>query len=312
MRTHACSVSDASRAAAQAAAAPAHANATHRDASHAAAPRRHGGASAQPSPAPRYDTVRVFVLSASWDAARAANAAAICGALRPGRCRVTPALRAAELTAADKAALEAEGLVSRAPLPQPPLWSAALQAVLPRAAWPLLPEYPVNQLTAAHRPGALANTVGAARIIRAMAAAAGAAGAGAASRTLYVYLEDDASLGADAAAFEPRLLELSQRLPQGWHALSLAPEARTCARSARLPWYDAASGLVTPRLAFSRTTAVVYSAEGVATLAAALPADDVIDLWMRRLMRQRRLRLLLHCGGLVRVADTHDKPARKA
>jgi hypothetical protein len=50
----------------------------------------------------------------------------------------------------------------------------------------------------------------------------------------------------------------------------------------------------------------------VATLAAALPADDVIDLWMRRLMRQRRLRLLLHCGGLVRVADTHDKPARKA
>lgn len=129
-------------------------------------------------------------------------------------------------------------------------------------------------------------------------------------RTLFLYVEDDADV-PEAAFFESRLLRLAdeaERAYPRWDVLSLAPVPATCARSAALPWFDARSQLVHPRLAFSRTTAVAVSHRGVERLLAALPADNVIDLWMRRLMRQGQLNILLHCGGLVRngAASNHS------
>ena len=287
------------------AAAHSHHNRTHANTPPAAAAAAAAaGAAGAPPQAPsqlaggRYDAVQVYILTAAWDAARAVNAHAVCGALRAGTCAVVPGIYAKGMNESGLAALEAEGLVTRRPLPAPPAWLA----LVPGPLRPLAPEYPANQMLVSYRAAAaLANTAGNARILRIMAAAAAAAGPEVASRTLYVYLEDDADLGDAPGAFEARLLALAQALPRAWDVLSLTPAPRVCENSARLPWYDAASGLVRPRLAFSRTTAVVYSQRGVARLLAALPADNIVDLWYRRLMRQGKLAILLHCNRLVRI-----------
>jgi hypothetical protein len=34
-----------------------------------------------------------------------------------------------------------------------------------------------------------------------------------------------------------------------------------------------------------------------------------VDLWYRQLMRQAKLVILLHCGGLVRIGAASDKQA---
>lgn len=254
----------------------------------------------------RYDTVRVWLLSATWDAQRTVNAHAVCAALRPGHCRVVSGIHAAELNETALLALEAEGVVSRAPLPPRPLWYRRV----PDALMPLLPEYATNQMAASHRTGAItAIAAGSARILRQMAAAAAAAGPAAAARTLYVYLEDDADLGAEPALFETRLLELGDLLPWRWDVLSLTPVPRVCSRSAMLPWYSARSALVRPRLAFTRTTALAHSARGLQRLVAAMPVTNAVDLWYRQLMRQAKLVILLHCGGLVRIGTQSDKQA---
>ena len=255
----------------------------------------------------RYDAVRVWVLAAVWDAQRTLNAHAVCAAMRPGRCRVVAGIHAAmELNETGLLALEAEGIVTRKHLPPRPEWYRRV----PDQLLPLLPEYATNQMAASHRTGAItAVAAGNARILKQMAAAAEAAGPAAAARTLYVYLEDDADLGSEPALFEAKLLELADKLPWRWDVLSLAPLPRVCSRSAMLPWYSRRSALVRPRLAFSRTTALVHSARGVQRLLAALPVNNAVDLWYRALMRQGKLVILLHCGGLVRIGALADKQA---
>ena len=253
----------------------------------------------------RYDAVRVWVLTAVWDARRTLNAHAVCAAMRPGRCRVVAGIHAAELNETALLGLEAEGIVTRKHLPPRPLWYRRV----PEALLPLLPEYATNQMAASHRTGAItAIAAGNARVLRQMDAAATAAGP-AAERTLYVYLEDDADLGAEPVHFETRLLELAELLPWQWDVLSLAPLPRVCERSAMLPWYSRRSKLVRPRLAFSRTTALAHSARGVRRLLDALPVNNAVDLWYRQLMRQAKLVILLHCGSLVRIGAASEKQA---
>jgi hypothetical protein len=317
--------------------------------------------SAPPPPPLRYDTVRIFVLTAAWSAPRAANAARICAGaaeanadaaaarmsnassdadadalqprLREVSCRVVSALRGEAVTPEAAARAQAAGLVSLAPTPAaPPLLRALLLPLLPRALAPLLPEYPLNQLTPPNWRwrGALANTLGALACLREMAAAADAddaeflrlqrhAGANDAAsevmlpstRTLYVYLEDDADLGAAPERFPAALLAASSALPAAWDVMQLSPPAGLCARAARLPppWRVPPGGLLTPRLALSRTTGVAFSAAGVASLLARLPATNTIDLWLRALMRARTLAVRVSCARLV---DFHATSATQA
>ena len=259
--------------------------------------------------ASRYDAVRVWVLTAVWDVQRTLNAHAVCAAMRPGRCRMVAGIHAVtELNETGLLALEAEGIVTRKHLPPRPEWYRRV----PDQLLPLLPEYATNQMAASHRTGPItAIAAGNVRVLQQMAAAAEAAGPAAATRTLYVYLEDDADLGAEPALFEAKLLELADKLPWRWDVLSLAPVPRVCSRSAMLPWYSRRSALVRPRLAFSRTTALVHSARGVQRLLSALPVNNAVDLWYRALMRQGKLVIMLHCGGLVRIGAQADKQAHR-
>jgi hypothetical protein len=296
---------------------------------------------------PRYDAVRIFVLTAAWSAPRAANAARICAAaraahaantaahanatasaahrLRAVSCRVVPALRGGELTPSDAARAQAAGLVSLAPLPPPPrLLRTLLLPLLPRALAPLLPEHPQNQLTPPNWRwrGALANTLGALSCLQEMAASAAEDDASflqnatsdaalPSARTLYVYLEDDAELGAFPERFAAALVAASEALPSTWDVLQLSPPRGLCDRAARLPppWRVRPGGLLTPSLSLSRTTGVAFSAEGVASLLSRLPATNTIDLWLRALLRARALTVRVSCGGLV---DFHATSATQA
>ncbi len=256
------------------------------------------------APKQQYDSVQVYVLTAVWEAGRAVNAHALCGSLRPGTCHVVPGWRGADFNESGIAALEADGLIARTVLPSPP----RLIQALPELLRPLLPEYPTNQMVSSHRTKAIiAIAAGNAHMLRLMASSAAAAGAEAASRTLYVSFEDDAEIGdasAEAAAlFEPRLLALTDVIGRRWDVMSLTPAPHVCERSAALPWYNPATAIVRPRLAFTRTTALVHTAEALRKLNAAMPVDNAVDLWYRALMRRNRLRILLHCGGLVRIGE---------
>ena len=101
--------------------------------------------------------------------------------------------------------------------------------------------------------------------------------------------------------FVARLLQLSRSFPPGWDLVSLLPTPGLCARARWLPWYPD-NELIHPRLAFSRTTALVFSPKGVQTLLRALPADNTVDMWYRRLMRAGELDVYIHCGGLVTLS----------
>lgn len=285
-----------------------------------------------PPPAPpapggceAYGSIHAYVLTATWDAGRVRAAAALCSALRSSghACTQVPALHAATPAgAAELARLEAAGWLARSPAPPPPRWLLLLAGAFPRALRPLLPERPANMLhdgSNGRAAAAAANTAGWLAVVAAARAEAEAAANATAHATqpappppLVLYLEDDAELGASAPDVGRLLLSSAcaaeARLP-GWHLLSLAPPPAVCARSRSLPWRDRSPhALVRPRLAFSRTTAVALGGcgRGAAAVLAALPADNVVDLWLRRLMRQGRLRLLLSCAGLFRNgAESH-------
>lgn len=199
---------------------------------------------ARREPRARYNTVRVYVLAATWVPSRAANAASLCATvtaaqlthasgLKEVTCVVTPGVRGAVATEDDVRAFEAEGLISFAPLPPPPFWRRAL--VLPRLASPLLPEFPVNSLVDTRngrRRQMVANTVGVLRALQGMARDAAIVDAGSQARTLYVFFEDDADLGAYGSGFPGALLETSTRLPRAWDMLLLAPPPGLCERAA--------------------------------------------------------------------------------
>jgi hypothetical protein len=259
--------------------------------------------------APRYDAVHAFILTAAWSQPRASNAARICDALRGGgnvtsaaarphvACTVLDALRGEALTDADVSSFEAAGLLSLQPLPTPPWWSA----LVPKPLTPGFREYPANQMTPVnHRwRKCVANTVGCLQAVRAMAADASTAADGGSS-TLFLFLEDDAELAP--GDFPAKLLAHAAALPRdSWDLLVLAPPPGVCQRAARLPppWRVPPGGILTPYYSFSRSTAMALSAQGAARLLAQLPATNTIDLWLRELMRARRLRALVSCAGLV-------------
>ena len=279
-----------------------------------------GNATALPR---RYDSVRVYILLAEWNAERVANAERICGALVPSGvpCERVPAVRGDALSNASLAALEEEGVVTRAELPPPPPPWTWLH--LPHAIAPLGPDYLPNQLNASwnwrwHK--ALGNTVGTVRCLQAMAKHAAAldalprpAGAQPPSeRVLYVYLEDDAYV-ADLPAFKRRVLDTAERLPRAWHLLLLAPPHGMCERSAWLPppWGVRHGGIMAPRYAYSRTTGVVHSIAGVHALLDALPAFNIIDMWYRALMRAGKLIVRIHCDDIVQLGDAAARQARR-
>jgi len=267
---------------------------------------------ARREPCARYNAIRVYVLAATWVPARAANAASICATvvaaprtyangLKEVTCVVTPGVWGAVATEDDMRAFEAEGLVSFAPLPPPPFWRAL---VLPRMVSPLLPEFPVNSLADtrnARRRHMVANTIGVLRALQNMARDAAFVDAGSQARTLNVFFEDDADLSAYGSGFAEALLKTSTRLPCAWDMLLLAPPPDLCERAAKLPWpwHVPPGGLIAPRLSLSRTTALVFSPQGVRRVLEQMPATNVIDLWLRALMRAGRLRVRISCGQLV-------------
>ena len=265
--------------------------------------------------APPYDAVHAFVLTAAWSPPRAANAARICDALRRGAanasrlpagdpaprvaCTVLDALRGEALSDAAVAGFEAAGLISLRALPAAPWW----RRLVPKPLRPGLPEFPANQMTAVNYRWrkCVANTVGCLTAVHAMAADAAAAPDGG-SRTLYVFLEDDAELGPAPGEFPAKLLAHAGALPRsGWDLLVLAPPPGVCERAARLPppWRVPPGGVLVPRFSLSRSTAMAVSAQGATRLLSELPATNTIDLWLRGLMRARRLRALVSCAGLA-------------
>ena len=271
--------------------------------------------------APRYDAVHAFILTAAWSQPRAANAARICDALRGGgnvtsaaarphvACTVLDALRGDALTDADVSSFEAAGLLSLQPLPTPPWWSA----LVPKPLTPGFREYPANQMTPVnHRwRKCVANTVGCLQAVHAMAADAAVAPDGGGS-TLFVFLEDDAELGPEPGDFPAKLLAHAVALPPSWDMLLLAPPPGMCERSEHLPppWRVRPGGIMAPYYSLSRSTAMALSAQGAARLLAELPATNTIDLWLRELMRARRLGVLVSCAGLASFHATAAHQAR--
>lgn len=285
------------------------------------------------SSSPLYDDVRVYILVCDWVPARKENAETLCSALstRGVACTLVPAPRGDELSEADLVALEREGVISRAsPAAVPFPGEAALRSALPPFLRPLLPERLPNQLNASFNwraNRAAGNTVGALRCAQAMAAEADrlAAAASAAeasgqsptlpdgSRTLWVYLEDDAVV-SDLDGFKPRLLAAASSLRSAlWDLLSLAPPPGLCERLARLPFplRVERGGTLAPRLSFSRTTGVAFSLRGVRALLAHAPATSVIDMWIRGLMRARQLDVRVHCDDIVTFGDVAKTQARR-
>ena len=273
----------------------------------------------------RYDAVHAFILTAGWSLPRAANAARICDALRSGNatsraaagaappphvaCTVLDALRGEALSDAAVAGFARAGLISLQPLPPPPWWSS----LVPKPLTPGFREYPANQMTAVnHRwRKCVANTVGCLQAVAAMAADAAAAPDGGSS-TLFVFLEDDAELRPAPGDFAAKLLAHAAALPpSGWDMLLLAPPPGMCERSASLPppWRVPPGGIMAPYYSLSRSTAMALSAQGAARLLGELPATNTIDLWLRELMRARRLRVLVSCAGL---AGFHATAAQQA
>jgi len=273
------------------------------------------------SPALRYTHLRLYVLVADWVPERLANAEAICSELAPRglTCVLVPAPRGQDFTPANVSALEAEGVVSLRELPPvrrvPPL--------VPPLLHPLFSNGIPNQLNATHNHRwnkALGNTLGVVRALQAMARDASAldararrAGEAAPSeRTLFVFLEDDALI-RDYSTFEARVLDVCQRLPSRWDLLLLTPPPGMCERAAWLPppWHVSRGGIMTPRFAFSRSTGVVHSAQGVQTLLGNLPAFNIVDMWYRALMRAGKLDIRIHCGDVVTFGATAAKQARR-
>lgn len=268
--------------------------------------------------------VQVYILTASWELSRAGHAQSICDNMSTSECHVVEGIKSSELeTAEAQQAYVTAGEVNLDDLPGAPRWRLKLPGLL-RV---LQREYPKNQL---QYPARLANTLGNIMILKKMHARiaadhgwlaspppaaphksgrasaahpppAPAPGTVAASEnTLYVYLEDDADVG-EPLEFEARLLQLSREFPPDWDLVSLVPAAGVCERSRWLPWHPS-SDIIHPRVSFSRTTAIVYSERGVTTLLANMPADNTVDMWYRRLMRQGKLNVYTYCGGLVKLS----------
>lgn len=265
-----------------------------------------------------YDSLRAYILVAEWAPERKANAEEICAHVSAASwpCALVPAPKGQEYTNASIAALEAEGVVTLAPTrPEPP----PLPPWLPKVVGPVLRDWLPNQLNASFNwrwNKALGNTVGVIRALQAMQADIDAAEKqqpGSSARTLYLFLEDDA-LVKSYDTFTADVFSTAARLKPGtWDLLLLTVTPGLCQRSAKLPppWRVPHDGMFTPRYSYSRTTGMVHSAEGVARLLANLPADNIIDMWIRELMRARKLRIRMHCGDIVTFGATAKNQARR-
>lgn len=162
-------------------------------------------------------------------------------------CHVVEGVNGRLLDPGQKADFQKRGFVSLAPLPTRPWYSLPLPGLLR----PLGREYPENQLK---YPGGLGNTLGNVLILKMMQRVAG----NVTDDALFLYLEDDAAVG-DPLELVERVKVMRRDLPAGsWDLISLAPPESVCERSRMLPNFPR-SGLIRPRLSFSRTAGVVYS-----------------------------------------------------
>lgn len=120
--------------------------------------------------APRsYAAVRAYILTAEWNAERAANAKRLSELFLPGHCRIVPGKHASDYNATELEAFVTAGWVSRRELPTRPAWLEAGLSHL-GVLKALFPERPTNVLATSPRAGAaLANTVGALQIFAASA-----------------------------------------------------------------------------------------------------------------------------------------------
>lgn len=197
-------------------------------------------------------TAFVYILTATWDASRSEHAHDVCARLSPASgsvCHVIEGVNGRTLSPADKQDFEKRNFVTLAPLPERPWWRLPLPGLLR----PLGKEYPENMLK---YPGGLGNTLGNIFILKMMQRVANTTEAG--DDAVFIYLEDDADVG-DPLELVERVKVMRRDLPPGsWDLISLAPPEATCERSRLLPTFPR-SGLIRPRLSFSRTAAVVYS-----------------------------------------------------
>lgn len=114
--------------------------------------------------------------------------------------------------------------------------------------------------------------------------------------------EDDANLRPE---FEASILGMLPELPPDWDILDLDPAPRLCGNGSwwnmhpksRVP--NSQYQLYRSHVAFTRTTAVVYSAQGARTILAHLPTSLVVDLHVARLLRLGILAVYVSCDGLV-------------
>ena len=264
-----------------------------------------------------YDTLRVYILVADWSPDRKANADEICTHVRSHwPCTLVPAPRGHEYDNASIAALQTDGLVTLAPTQPEP---KPLPSWIPTLVRPALRDWLPNQLNATFNwrwNKALGNTVGVIWALQRMQediAGAEAAPPGSSGHTLYVFLEDDALI-RNYSTFSADVICTASRLQPGtWDLLLLTVSPGLCARSAKLPppLRVPHDGLFTPRFSFSRTTGMVHSAEGVQRILNSLPADNIIDMWLRRLMRAGAVRVRMHCGDIVTFGATAAKQARR-
>lgn len=195
-------------------------------------------------------TAYVYILTATWDPSRNEHAHDVCSRLGPASgsvCHVIEGVNGRLLTPEQKADFQAKNYVNLAPLPQRPWYSLQLPGLLR----PLGREYPENML---RYPGGLGNTLGNIFILKMMQRVARSSP----DDAVFIYLEDDADVG-DMLELVERIKVMRRDLPAGgWDLISLAPPESTCERSRRLPNFPR-SGLIRPRLSFSRTAGVVYS-----------------------------------------------------
>lgn len=264
-----------------------------------------------------YDSLRVYILVADWSPDRKANADEICAHVRVDwPCTLVPAPRGHEYDNSSIAALEAQGLVTLAPTQPEP---APLPGWVPQVVRPALRDWLPNQLNASFNwrwNKALGNTVGVIWALQQMKEDIDAAEAiqpGASAKTLYVFLEDDALIRSYPTFSRDVMCTASRLRPGSWDLLLLTVSPGLCKRSAKLPppLRVPHDGLFTPRFSFSRTTGMVHSAEGVARILDNLPADNIIDMWLRRLMRAGAVRVRMHCGDIVTFGATAAKQARR-
>eukprot|EP00873_Tetraselmis_striata_P001347 jgi/Tetstr1/421611/TSEL_012552.t1 len=258
------------------------------------------------------------VLNAEWVPERVVRADNICSAVvTSAPCVRVPGPRVSD---ADETALVWAGYIEpfepRAPTAVREWWASRLET----------PKHRLYQLEPSRvfRASSVGNLVGLWSILaRWVAAGAGAAllpqaadrpawlppkealrmqYAGAGSGGSILVLEDDANL---LPGFERAVLGMLPELPENWDLLDLDPAPGLCDGGSwwrghpKTRVFGSRYRLHRSHVAFTRTTAVVYSEKGARTILRHLPTSLVVDLYVAKLLRLGILSVYVSCDGLL-------------